>query len=295
MPQLGEYQYLLDTVFFLYPDEESAKQGKKAGGTGFLVALPSHNYPNHLHHIYAVTNWHVAVQLGCSVIRINGPSGSAPAILQFEPHEWEFIPSDHDIAVIRVDLDKRFHKAEALSFGEGDGSFCLTASDIGNLEINAAEDVFMLGRFLDYDGYEANKPAMRFGNISMMSANVEQPNGYKGESLIVDMHSRTGFSGSPVFVYRTTGSRFSKPNTIASGGHLMKLLGILWGQFPESWGIEDAGKKQQSAVLDGKSIKGWSGMSLVCPAEAIRAVLNKPKLQADRFEIEKAFHQQVQG
>ena len=54
MPKLGEYQYLLDVVFFLYPDEDSARQGKKAGGTGFFVAIASETYPDHYHHAYAV-------------------------------------------------------------------------------------------------------------------------------------------------------------------------------------------------------------------------------------------------
>jgi len=286
MPQLGQYQFLLDIVFFLYPDEESAKQGKKAGGTGFFVSIPSSTYPNQFHHTYAVTNWHVAVQ-GSPVIRVNGRTGP-PVIFPFEPHEWTFLPNHHDIAAIPVTLNPSIHKVEAINF-DGANSFCLTNDDIQARQISAAEDVFMLGRFIDYDGYEANVPSMRFGNISMMEAHVEQPTGFKGASLVVDMHSRTGFSGSPVFVYRTAGSIFSEAHTLAAGGHLLKLLGILWGQFPESWDIKDKPQKQ-SAVLDGKSVQGWSGMSLVCPAEAIKAVLNEPKLQASRAAIDKELH-----
>src|SRR5205823_82762 len=66
-----------------------------------------------------------------------------------------------------------------------------------------------IGLFVDHDGVTTNVPSARFGNISMLpnkNATIEQPTNYRGESYVVDMHSRTGFSGSPVFVYRTFGS-----------------------------------------------------------------------------------------
>ena len=90
-------------------------------------------------------------------------------------------------------------------------SWFLTDKDIEDAEINAGEDVFMLGRFIDYDGVEANVPSMRFGNLSMMEAHVPQPtpSGFSGASYVVDMHSRTGYSGSPVYIYRTIGSLFA--------------------------------------------------------------------------------------
>ena len=176
MPKLGQYDYLLDTVFFLYPDESHALQGKKAGGTGFLVAVPSDVDPVQFHHLYAVTNWHVALQSGNSVLRLNGKSGS-PVIISSEPHEWEFVPGSHDIAVLPLSLDGSQAKVEALVAS----SFCLAEAELLLLEINAGEDVFMLGRFVDYDGTEANAPAMRFGNISMLKARVKQPTGEVGD------------------------------------------------------------------------------------------------------------------
>lgn len=291
MPKLGEYQYLLDTVFFLYPDEESARKGKRSGGTGFFVAVPSETFPQQYHHIYAVTNWHVAVN-GNPVIRVNRKLGH-PEIFPFESHEWTFIPMNHDIAVIRVELNAIEVKAEAINAT----SFFLSDADIAEQEINAGEDVFMLGRFVDYDGIEANCPSMRFGNISMMEAKVKQPNGYVGRSIVVDMHSRTGYSGSPVFVWRTAGSIFANRGSIIVSGHLMKLLGILWGQFPEDWDIKDKAPpiinlNADLLSVDGAKVKGWSGMSLVIPASAIWEVLNEPRLRADRTTIDNQLHEQ---
>lgn len=286
MPKLGEYQYLLDIVFFLYPDEESARAGKKAGGTGFFVAVPSATAPDRFHFTYAVTNWHVAVERGSSVIRVNRHDGGVE-IFPFEPHEWEFIPGGHDIAAIPLRLPQEL-KAQAILFDVSPSTFCLTKQDRKVAEINAGDDVFMLGRFVDYDGVEVNQPAMRFGNISMMSAKVKQPTGGRHTSVVVDMHSRTGFSGSPVFVYRTHGSIFAKENTIVSGGHLMKLHGILWGQFPEEWGVKKslAQGEDHAAVPDVDSVIGWSGMSLVVPAHNIAELLNCARFKKEEAEAE---------
>jgi hypothetical protein len=291
MPKLGEYQYLLDVVFFLYPDTASAEAGVQAGGTGFFVTLPSTTYPDHYHHVYAVTNWHVALGYQnnppCPVFRVNRLSGP-PRVFDHDPIEWQFIGGYHDIAVLPVDLDPKELKVEGISAE----SFCLTESQITEHEINAGEDAFMLGRFIDYDGIEENCPSMRFGNISMMKANQIQPTGCREPSFVVDMHSRTGYSGSPVFIYRTHGSIFPrKGRPFVVGGHMMKLLGVLWGQFPEQWDIKIKGAPAPQAVVPGVSIEGMSGMSLVCPAWALIEVLNMPDLKKRRATIDASLHQ----
>ena len=56
-------------------------------------------------------------------------------------------------------------------------------------------------------GTHATAPALRFGNISTSPVAVKQPTQYREElNYRVDMHSRSGYSGSPVFVYRTPGN-----------------------------------------------------------------------------------------
>lgn len=167
----------------------------------------------------------------------------------------------------------------------------LTSADIERYEIGPGDDVFMIGRFVDHDGSQTNVPAMRFGHISIIGAPVRQPTGYGGTSTILDMNSRTGFSGSPVFVYRTHGSIFAAPNTIVSGGHLLKLLGIHWGQFPERWELRNgAGAAATGANdtlrVDGSYVHGLSGMTCAAPASDILRVLNSPSLVAQRTAVE---------
>ena len=65
MTQFGEYKSILDTVFFLVSIGERRSRGEKLGGTGFLVAFPSTRFPGSIFHMYAVTNWHVALQGHC--------------------------------------------------------------------------------------------------------------------------------------------------------------------------------------------------------------------------------------
>src|SRR3569833_2774741 len=74
MPQLGQYESVLESVFFLYPTRDDAERGSGFGGTGFIVAYPCLRWPLRSH-IYAVSNWHVAKQGGHCFIRLNRRDG----------------------------------------------------------------------------------------------------------------------------------------------------------------------------------------------------------------------------
>ena len=176
----------------------------------------------------------------------------------------------------------------------------LTEQQEREQDINAAEDVFMVGRFVDYDGAETSTPSFRFGNISILDAKIEQETGFRGRSVVVDMHSRTGYSGSPVFVYRTAGSRFIDPGLFVGGGHTLAILGIHWGQFPERWEIKDkssnstkSAAEQASLIKDGKYVDGLSGMTCVVPAAAIIKLLDHPELKAMRDQNEQMIAPQM--
>jgi hypothetical protein len=265
MPQLGKYKFLLDTVLFLYPSRESAEKGEDFGGSGFLVGVPSNRWPDHYHHVYAVTNWHVAHK-GSPVVRVNLVRGKTD-IFELESSDWHFIPRKHDIAVAPINLQSNIHKVGALG-----PQWFLSEQEKTRLDVGAGDDVFMVGRFIDHGGIETNEPSLRFGHISISSAMIEETTGYVGENYVIDLHSRSGYSGSPVFVYRTHGSIFPDEKSLVFGGHTMKLLGIHWGQFPEEWELKDKSLAKQH-------IKGMSGMTCVCPASAIQEVLELPLLR----------------
>lgn len=288
MPKLGKYRFVLDNVAFVYQTRELALKGRKAGGTGFFVAVPSERAPDALHHIYLVTNVHVA-QDKTRTIRVNTRDGKVD-LLTID--KWVSSSAGPDVAVAPVALDAKRHAVEALR----SDSWLLTKEEFAQLEIDSGDDVFMVGRFIDYDGEETNRPSVRFGHISMREANiVQKATGYSGASLVIDMHSRSGYSGSPVFVYRTGGSIFAQPGTLVGGGHLMKLLGIHWGQFPESWELSQAAaasktedEREAQLVTDGRYVTGLSGMTCVVPAWDILALLGSPELVELRKQDERA-------
>ncbi|HEY1735856.1 MAG TPA: hypothetical protein VGG12_04355, partial [Methylovirgula sp.] len=162
---------------------------------------------------------------------------------------------------------------------------------------------FMVGRFIDHDGGELNQPALRFGNISMNPTPIVQGNGVKAEAYCIDLHSRSGYSGSPVFVYRTPQQDLDPPpprKTPNLGLTLQPplatfflVLGIHFAQFPELWEVTSNGKLKKESdapkeplLTDGQYIKGLSGMTCVLPAWTIRKVLNMDVLKRMRAENE---------
>ena len=293
MPRLGQYKDILKTVVFLYENEKDALAGVNVGGTGFLIAVGSKRFPNQIQHVHVVTNRHVAVSgaPSCPVVRINTKSGP-PKTLDFDPSEWIFIPGGPDIAV-SPPFEFLNDIYDAVPF---DGkSWLMTSEEEAKQDFGAADDIFMIGRFIDYDGEETNIPALRFGHISISDAKIEQSTGYRGRSIVVDMHSRTGFSGSPVIVYRTLGSLFidppPKPGMIfMPGSHSISLLGILWGQFPEEWELKDYGAagalRNAELVRKGEYVRGLSGMSCVCPSADIIKLLLLPEAEQMRHDFE---------
>ena len=238
---------------------------------------------------YVVTNWHVAVSEGNSCVRVNKKGGGSD-VFELEPHEWTFRPVWHDIAIASLSLDRAVHDAVSIS-----QNFLATDAFVSDRAIGPGDDVFMVGRFIDHDGGETNVPAARFGNLSMMPYGaIEQPSKAKLGSYVIDMHSRSGFSGSPVFAYRTFGNDFrKKSDSTPDVKPFITLLGIHWGQFYEFW--ELAHKPSSSTVKSGlgadsdirnKRVVGLSGMGCVIPASAILELLDCEKFRAERDQAE---------
>jgi hypothetical protein len=289
---------LKNAAFYLFPTEEDAKRGSNFGGTGFVVLLPSKLHGKYGRgFLYAVTNWHVAVQ-GNPVIRLNTKSG-APDIIDAGPEDWYF-DGRHDIAVLRINLDPDVHLTTGVH-----SRMLMSRDDAQRLEIGPGDDVFMVGRFIDHDGGPKNQPAFRFGNISLDPTPIKQSNGVTVDAYCIDLHSRSGFSGSPVFVYRTPESDLTErpsmmrtPNIglayrpiATTSQQMFLLLGIHFAQFPELWEVTSDGKlrheaTQEPLLTEGKFIKGLSGMTCALPAWSIVDVLNMRALRKMRTEVE---------
>lgn len=315
MPRVS--QEIIDSVFYLYANRQDAVDGKSPCGTGFVVAINVVRYQKNFIFHYGVTNWHVACQGGFSVVRLNKKDGSTD-VLEFGPEDWNFIAGRQDIAVVPLELDRKVHKIGGVNDYLFMGRKGLSGLGVG-------EDVFMLGLFIDHAGKATNIPSARFGNISMLpspEATIEQPTTYDGESFVLDLRSRTGYSGSPVFIYRTPLADLSDSSTrlparvdagyiahqLSDSGFepdahrshsvdvelelprtMFNLLGIHWGQFPEKWEISNPeliSESDRSSFIPKRAyVSGLSGMTCVIPAWEIMEVINMPKLQSLRNEI----------
>jgi hypothetical protein len=288
---------ILNTTFYLYDTEKNARRGKSMGGTGFFVAYYDRNMTRQPvePHFYAVTNWHVAVCSAASVIRVNCHDGSTDCF-DFDPADWSFIPNGDDIAVVRVPLDPGKHQVDAISVDQ-----FVRAEDL-QWRISTGADVFMVGRFMDHDGGEINLPAVRFGNISTLPTlmRIEKFQGMR-EYYCIDLHSRTGFSGSPVFAYHTIGSDLTGNDIADLMKHIshnilgtsyiptnfyqpyMRLLGIHCGQFPEELELKRTGLHKHA---NKEYVIGMSGMTMVSACCNILAVLELPQLEKQRAIVD---------
>ena len=277
MPQIPHK--ILSCTFFLYENKAAAIDGTNPMGTGFFIA--SSTWPGNLTFYYGVTNQHV-ITGGFSCIRYNTPNGLN--VVEFGPEDWEFYPGA-DIAIIPIGDELGTPVTSCIG-----PNLLLTDAAIAENEIGPGDDVFMVGCFANLDSTKKQTPAVRFGNISTPPVNVGEK-GYTEDCYCIDMHSRTVFSGSPVFVYRIPGNYL---NWVVDGPRLdlspdkyfFGLLGIHCGQFPVKMKIEVAelDNGEPTSKTYGGTAYGASGMTFVMPASKIVEAMNLPKLRALRQE-----------
>lgn len=284
----------LDGCIFLYPSRTDAESGAPHGGCGFLIGMPWESLTNtdpHLQpfHVYAVTNHHVLISgnTDASVIRLNTLDGSTD-IIETDPSEWEHHPG-HDVAVYRCPLDSKHHK-----YIFDPISRLIDDDVIKGYALGVGDEVFALGRFIDVDGgSQRNLVVGRFGYVSLMpEAPVAGGMGGRYESsYLIEMRSRTGFSGSPVYIYLPpvsmewvegrVGATYPREQGRIYGPW---ILGIQWGQLPIT-GPEVTADERQNPKQYG------SGMSGVVPARYIRDLLmGNDKLINERRAFEDEYN-----
>lgn len=252
-------------------------------GSGVVISLPASN-PALPPHIYAVTAYHVAVSGGASIIRLNTKTGEPVQFksrpIEYEPHEWQFVSGGHDIAAI--DITDSIEAGDWIRAARGVDF--VTREFIKRVKLGLGEDGFMLGLFASHPGKKYNLPAARFGNVARLADDnhpIKQGHCIAHPSHVFDIHSRPGYSGSPVFVYRTPANALTG---IDSGGEwtldtennvFLALLGIHSGQFREEIKAETT-EARGDEIREGDVLLIPSSMTIVVPAWAIEELLNLP-------------------
>jgi hypothetical protein len=213
MPRI--HDRFLECAIYLYPDKQEADKCTVAGGSGFLVGIPARSNwltfgscPSRFrHHVYAVTNRHVIdgepdsgddkktpKALPSPTIRLNLKDGTSRTITD---GEW-FKSEMYDLAFKPISWDENF---QAIFISIHD--FLVSEEDAKNKYIGIGDDVFMVSRFVGNDMTTYNEPIVRWGNMSsrlVRDLPTDRIDSGKQDSFLVEVHSISGYSGSPVFV-----------------------------------------------------------------------------------------------
>jgi hypothetical protein len=316
MPRLGSV--VEKTVFFLYALDP--KTGKRVGprGTGVLIGLPpdSGELGSSATHYYAVTCQHLAPGGAC-ILRLNTVDGKS-RFIKTEADDWKWIPKGDDIAALDVTeyLDR---SKDAFSFIPQD--LFLTKEFIAQVELGIGEDGFMLGLFAEIPGQRRNLIAARFGNVSLLADDdtpVKQGHEIRRPSHIFDIRSRPGFSGSPVFVYRTptgdlrSAAHYRPPDRVRvmtevvqdnpddearwnafvteqSKNQFIRILGIHTAQYRDTVKAIKTGKtaaEGENLILHGDKLSMPNSMTVIAPAWEILKLLNHPDFKEQRQQRE---------
>jgi hypothetical protein len=286
---------LIKSAFYLYRRNTDTGEIDGPWGTGFFV-FRTVNAPNGMVFYYAITNKHVAVTVGASIIRINTKDGKT-RFLEFNPEDWQWIPDGDDICAVEIDVS---------TYSAGDYSvipeYIFTSrKEIESQGVDLGENAFMIGLFVDHHGGERNVPSARFGNVAMLaneSAPIETTAGFRRPCHVVDMRSRSGFSGSPVFIYRTPTDDLTNPqmqnqtyaDRLLKGSIFLRLFGIHCGQFREEIDVRKVRDEGPAAEVIGDPIMEWdklivpSSMTVVAPCWRITELLDQEFFEMARKE-----------
>lgn len=267
---MGIREDLLDCSLYIYDSEVSAMAGERVGGCGFFIGVP---LPNDcpLIQLYAVTNKHV-INGDCTTLRVNTNSGGFD-VVGTRREDWVEHPSGDDVVACPIDLSQA-HKLNFIPIQE-----VLAKEDLVKMRIGLGETTILIGRFVNHEGRQQNRPTVRFGSISSMpNEPLDLGNGRFQESYLVEVRSIGGYSGSPVFVAHPL---MTFP---AIAGQLMasfSLLGIDCGHLEDCSYVEEL-VHGTWAPRDTLRSVGNTGMAYVLPSWRIREVLDSPLLAAMR-------------
>jgi hypothetical protein len=249
---------ILECVVYIYPDVPSAEDGIAAGGTGFLFGVVLSERPMKTI-IFVVTNRHI-IDNGGRVVRINTRDHRLD-MQEIEDPEWLRHPAGDDLAIARLSITDT-HKVNCLHY-----NVAIAQSDIRSYNIGHGDDVFIVGRFVNHEGRQQNRPTVRFGAIAQMPGEVIKfPDGTQQDSFLVEARSIAGFSGSPVFLNRRA----------SQSPYRVSLLGIDHCHLSSPEPIWSSVTKQPNPQL---YVKNNTGMMGVVPAWRLTEMLGMDEVQ----------------
>ncbi|WP_140981299.1 hypothetical protein [Bradyrhizobium guangdongense] len=167
-------------------------------------------------------------------------------------------------------------------------SWFVQKNDLREGVIGIGDEVFMIGRFMNHDGLLTNVPSVRFGHLSMGVLGIQHSAGHQQPSFAVEMLSRPGYSGSPVYVYRVPHDL--ETGNIIIGNSRARLLGINWGFITEKAEVREeiavtAGMVEDEPPNAVKYVRVNTGMNGVVPAWHLAKLLSSGPIKREREAI----------
>jgi hypothetical protein len=261
----------------MYGTAQDAKDAHQTGGTGFVVSVES-SVPS-MRHFYVVTNSHV-IREGFPVIRLNTNDGKTGSIM-LDKSDWLTHEDGDDVAAAYIGL--RFPQGfEGTAIRS---TSLITQEQVQAYDVMPGDDICFVGRFVGLDGLERNLPTARFGHLSTMVQRVfNNKTGFEQESFLVEAHSYSGYSGSPVFLIGPTlfpASRSQRPQFVP-------ILGIDWGHIAPRLPVMEKTdpRDKEEPLRDGWWVRADAGLMAVVPAWKVHGLLMCSRLAAQRTREE---------
>jgi hypothetical protein len=266
----------LETVVFLYPNHNAAVKGLKSGSTGFMVAQPfQHGFG---WHGYVVTNRHCVENQNVTV-RAMAQTEDGPDVVFADTKAADWILHDeYDVAIYPW-------KKGAEEVPAHTNASLLDCTHAEYLKLGPGEDVFTVSRFIHQDGGEQNHPIVHSGMLAKLPLDpIKNPHTKKFEyDFLVEMHSRGGYSGSPVTLYIMPGQvKLSKERNV---GPQLLIMGVLWGHVLTQHEVMDP-RKDGPKKGTGDFVQLETMIAGVVPAWEIVALLNGDEAVKQRMEYE---------
>jgi hypothetical protein len=206
-------------------------------------------------------------------------------ILPLDPDAWIHHETD-DLAVARIGAALEHHRFSAvhpMHFVKKDRPAWFTEGT----------DALMVGRFVSHAGRQQNLPTLRFGNIAQLPWEPIKVEGrVSQESFLVEVHSLSGYSGSPVFAYHPRPS-IETPMTDVRRRvpHFreaeLRFLGVDWGHIMDCAPVLEKDKKTGRSVETDRWVKLNTGMAAVVPAWRLAELIEQEEVMEIRRQDEK--------
>lgn len=278
MPRLRDE--ILDCVVYLYPSKHEALEGMGAGGSGFLIRVPTTIIPES-HFNFVVTNRHVvdAGQKSAKFVRLNTKDGDKDVIEISK--DRLFVSEKDDLAIILMPTIPMAYTINSIPVE------CLVSKAfVGKHGIGVGDDILMVGRFVNREGKQRNSPTARFGHIAQMmgdslSVDIAGKEHVQEDAILGEVRSIGGYSGSPVFVIPNTAvQRPGEPLPTDRG----ILLGIDFCHI-RSW---VKARDQHMREVDHFLVPQNTGMAGIIPAWKLEELLRSDKVKKNLLARETA-------